>query len=164
MVGNCKKTCSSRKDLNKRHLMAHPKIVCDICNKIFDTPIIMNRHRYSHKAPKHFYSDCGKGFFFESELTSHRLCHLKIPGYSCFAKNCRKSYKKNVATLLLIKEILCNIRGNICLKNLSTSIVIKNLDISNRKKGMNWTVNPIQRKNQLLNKECIPVGCVPYAH
>ena len=54
----------------------------------------MTRHRYSHKGPKHFCVDCGKGFFFESELTLHRRCHLKIPGYSCFAKNCNKSYKR----------------------------------------------------------------------
>ena len=90
MVGKCKKICSTRKELNNQHLTAHPKIVCDICNKLFDTPSSMNRHRYSHRSPKY----CGKSFFFESELTSHRRCHLKIPGYSCFAKNCNKLYKR----------------------------------------------------------------------
>ena len=94
MVGKCKKTCSTRKELNNHHITAHPKIVCDICNKLFDTPSSMNRHRYSHRSPKYSCVDCGKGFFFESELTSHRRCHLKIPGYSCFAKNCNKSYKR----------------------------------------------------------------------
>ena len=96
MVGNCKKTCDSRKELNNHHLTAHPKIVCDICNKIFDTPSSMNRHHYSHKTPKHFCTDCDKGFFFESGLTSHRQCHFKIPGYSCFAKNCNRSYKREL--------------------------------------------------------------------
>ena len=57
-------------------------------------PSSMNRHHYSHKTPKHFCVDCGKGLFFESELTSHRHCHLKIPGYLCFEKNCNKSYKR----------------------------------------------------------------------
>ena len=93
MVGRCNKICNSRRELNNDHLTIHPKIVCDICNKVFDTPSSMNRHQYSHKTPKHFCADCNKGFFFESELTSHRRCHLKIPGYSCFAKNCNKSYK-----------------------------------------------------------------------
>ena len=93
MVGKCKKICSTRKELNNDHLTAHPKIVCDICNKLFDTPSSMNRHRYSHRSPKYSCADCGKGFFFKSELTSHRRCHLKIPGYSCFAKNCNKLYK-----------------------------------------------------------------------
>ena len=86
MVGKCKKFCDSRRELNNHHLTAHPKIVCDICNKIFDMPSSMNRHRYSHKTLKHFCADCGNGFFFESELTSHRRCHLKIPEHFCFAK------------------------------------------------------------------------------
>ena len=94
VIGKCKNTCTTRKELNNHHLTAHPRIVCDICNKLFDTPNCMRRHRYSHKKPKHFCADCGKGFYFESELTSHRRCHLKIPGYSCFAKNCNKSYKR----------------------------------------------------------------------
>ena len=93
MIGKCKKSCTTRKELNNHHLTAHPRIVCDICNKLFDTPNSMHRHRYSHRKPKHFCADCKKGFYFESELTSHRRCHLKIPGYSCFAKNCNKSYK-----------------------------------------------------------------------
>ena len=90
MVGTCNKICNSRRELNNHHLTVHPKIMCDICNKVFDIPSSMNRHQYSHKTPKHFCADCNKGFFFESELTSHRRCHLKIPGYSCFAKNCNK--------------------------------------------------------------------------
>ena len=94
VIGKCKKTCTTRKELNNHHLTAHPRIVCNICNKLFDTPNSMHRHRYSHKKPKHFCAECGKGFYFESELISHRRCHLKIPGYSCFAKNCNKSYKR----------------------------------------------------------------------
>ena len=86
VVRRCKKICDSIRELNNHHLTVHPKMLCDICNKIFDMPSSMNRHRYSHKIPKHFYADCGKGFFFESELTPHRCCHLKIPGYLCFAK------------------------------------------------------------------------------
>ena len=94
VVGKCKRICDTRKELNNHHLTAHPRILCNICNKLFDTPNSMHRHRYSHKKPKHFCADCGKGFFFMSELTSHRRCHLTIPGYSCFAKNCDKTYKR----------------------------------------------------------------------
>ena len=94
VVGKCKKICDTRKELNSHHLIAHPRILCNICSKLFDTPNSMHRHRYSHKKPKHFCADCGKGFFFMSELTSHRRCHLTIPGYSCFAKNCDKTYKR----------------------------------------------------------------------
>ena len=94
VIENVKKSCTTRKELNNHHLTAHPRIVCDICNKLFDTPNSMHRHRYSHRKPKHFCADCEKGFYFESESTSHRRCHLKIPGYSCFAKNCNKSYKR----------------------------------------------------------------------
>ena len=71
VIGKCKKTCTTRKELNNHHLTTHPRIVCDICNKLFDTPNSMHRHRYSYKKPKHFCADCGKGFYFESELTSH---------------------------------------------------------------------------------------------
>ena len=81
-----------RKELNTQHLTQHPKIVCDICNKIFDTPSSMSRHRYSHKTLQFFCEDCGKGFFFSSELTSHRRRHPTIPGFVCFTKNCGESY------------------------------------------------------------------------
>lgn len=94
VVGKCKRICVTRKELNNHHRTAHPRILCNICKKLFDTPNSMHRHRYSHKKPKHFCADCGKGFFFMSELTSHRRCHLTIPGYSCFAKNCDKTYKR----------------------------------------------------------------------
>ena len=38
MVGKCKKTCATRRELNNHNLTSHLKIVCDICNNIFDTP------------------------------------------------------------------------------------------------------------------------------
>ena len=115
VVGKCKRICDTRKELNNHHLTAHPRIVCDICSKLFDTPNSMHRHRYSHKKPKYFCADCGKGFFFESELTSHRRCHLKIPGFSCFAKNCDKSYKREAELIAHVathkkKRIDCPVR------------------------------------------------------
>ena len=42
--------------------------MCDICNKVFDTPSSMNRHQYSHKTLKHFCADCDKEFFFKVSL------------------------------------------------------------------------------------------------
>ena len=44
----CDSFFSTQKELNEHFRISHPPVKCDICEKFFDTPAAMLRHKYKH--------------------------------------------------------------------------------------------------------------------
>ena len=51
---------------------------------------------YDHSKDKQFQCDnCAKKFYFNSELTAHRMIHRKRPAFKCMASGCSKIFYRN---------------------------------------------------------------------
>ena len=74
----CDKHTNTLRELNAHYIANHRKVKCDICDKNFNTPGALRKHRYTHIEEKSQYRcrTCSKIFPFESQLKSHRHVHL----------------------------------------------------------------------------------------
>ena len=88
----CNKHFESIHYLNKHHVKNHPPVLCDVCNRTFNTPNLLIRHSYRHLDGQFKCKDCEKSFHFKSELDSHSMKHSK-ERLQC--KKCDKSFIRN---------------------------------------------------------------------
>ena len=91
----CDKHTNTLRELNAHYIANHCKVKCDICDKSFNTPGALRKHRYTHIEEKSQYRcrTCSKIFPFESQLKSHRHVHRRNRNYICASANCGKSFK-----------------------------------------------------------------------
>ena len=91
----CDKRTTTLRELNAHYIANHRKVKCDNCDKRFNTPGALRKHRYTHVEEKSQYRcrTCSKLFPFESQLKSHRHVHHRIRNYICASANCGKSFK-----------------------------------------------------------------------
>ena len=91
----CDKRTMTLRELNAHYIANHRKVKCDICDKSFNTPGALRKHRYTHVEEKsqHRCRTCNKIFPFESQLKSHRHVHCRNRNYICVSANCGKSFK-----------------------------------------------------------------------
>ena len=91
----CDKHTTTLWELNAHYIANHRKVKCDICDKSFNTPGALRKHRYTHVEEKSQYRcrTCRKIFPFESQLKSHRHVHRRNHNYICASANCGKSFK-----------------------------------------------------------------------
>ena len=91
----CDKYTNTLRELNAHYRANHRKVNCDKCDKSFNMPGAMRKHRYTHIEEKSQYRcrTCGKIFPFESQLKSHRHVHRRNRNYICASANCGKSFK-----------------------------------------------------------------------
>ena len=61
--------------INDHHREAHKSVTCDICGKECNTPMSLERHRYSHNVMPFTCDVCNEGFHFVSELANHKIKH-----------------------------------------------------------------------------------------
>ena len=71
----CHTTFSSQHEVNEHFRMTHPPVQCDMCEKTFDTPAAMVKHRYHHYKYMYECDHCSKGFHFQSQLREHLHVH-----------------------------------------------------------------------------------------
>ena len=91
----CDKRTTTLRELNAHYIANHRRVKCDICDKSFNTPGALRKHRYTHVEEKSQYRcrTCSKIFPFESQLKSHRNVHRRNRNYICASANCGKSFK-----------------------------------------------------------------------
>ena len=86
----CRQNFGSQREVNEHFRTTHPPVQCDICQKTFDTPAAMVKHKYSHYEYMYEYDHCGKGFHFESQLREHLRVHQAQGYWTCFHPKCGK--------------------------------------------------------------------------
>ena len=91
----CDKRTTTLRELNAHYIANHRKLKCDICDKSFNMPGALRKHRYTHVEENLQYRcrTCNKIFPFESQLKSHRHVHCHNRNYICASANCGKSFK-----------------------------------------------------------------------
>ena len=91
----CAEPTNTLRELNAHYIANHHKVEWDICDKSFNTPGALRKHRYTHVEEKsqYRYRTCSKIFPFESQLKSHRHVHRRNRNYICASANCGKSFK-----------------------------------------------------------------------
>ena len=87
----CAKKFSSQGELNDHHRQKHDQVSCSCCKQSFKTPSTLIRHMYTHAKPR-FHCWCGKGFYFKSDLTIHKVTHKRIKNHICIHPGCGHSY------------------------------------------------------------------------
>ena len=90
---------TSTMKLNAHFKRWHEALKCAKCDKVFSTPSGLDRHKYTHLAPRHKCTECGTGFYFEGEVKQHMTTHRKVQAFTCNHGNCKKRYM-NHADLL----------------------------------------------------------------
>ena len=90
----CHQIFGSQKEVNEHFRTTHPLVQCDICQRTFDTPAAMVKHRYHHYEYMYECDHCGKGFHFESQLKEHLRVHQAQGDWTCFRPKCGKRFKR----------------------------------------------------------------------
>ena len=96
---------ASTQRLNEHFKRRHAAFKCEKCEKSFNTPSGLARHRYTHEQTQHFCNQCGKGYYFVGELNQHSLTHCTICTHVCNYANCNKSYLNKSD---LLKHVCCH--------------------------------------------------------
>ena len=68
----------------------HPVLPCTDCDKIFNNPLSLQKHRYHHTGKKYSCTMCNRTFPFNSQLQDHRKSHFKRKPHMCSFPNCGK--------------------------------------------------------------------------
>ena len=92
---SCDHRARSEKERNQHHKTVHGVLKCAVCEDTFDTPSGLHRHKYKHSDLNFICETCGDKFPFSSQLKDHRIKHLTGRGFTCFSKDCGKSFKNN---------------------------------------------------------------------
>ena len=79
----CKQVFDSVKSLNVHHREDHEVVQCDVCDKFFETPTALERHKYNHGDRRFVCEDCGQSFPFNSRLMQHRVVHQSVLNFMC---------------------------------------------------------------------------------
>ena len=80
----CRQNFSSQKEVNEHYRTTHPPVQCDICQRAFDTPAAMVKHRYHHYEYMYECNHCEKGFHFKSQLKELLRVHQAQGNWTCF--------------------------------------------------------------------------------
>ena len=92
----CTFTAYSRRAISDHYQRRHGKVQCVVCSGYFSNPHALKRHMYDHSDDKQFQcKDCDELFYFNSELTAHRMKHRTRPAFRCMAPGCSKTFFRN---------------------------------------------------------------------
>ena len=88
----CRTIFNSQREVNEHFRTTHPPVQYDMCEKTFDTPTAMVKHRYHHYEYMYECDHCGKGFHFESQRREHLRVHQAQGDWTCFRPKCGKRF------------------------------------------------------------------------
>ena len=92
----CTFTAYCRRNISEHYQKTHGKVQCPVCQGHFSNPHALKRHMYDHSDEKEFQCiDCDEKFYFNSELTAHRMKHRTNPAFRCMASGCSKTFYRN---------------------------------------------------------------------
>ena len=90
----CHQNFGSQREVNEHFRTTHPPVQCDICQRTFDTPAAMVKHKYHHYEYMYECNHCRKGFHFdESQLKEHLRVHQAQGDWTCFHLKYGKRFK-----------------------------------------------------------------------
>ena len=89
----CKTGVNSAKELLDHHIDKHGIIYCPVCQKAFNNPLSLERHKYMHKEKQFMCSTCNEGFQFMSQLRLHKVTHQRRSKHFCAYPGCYKKFK-----------------------------------------------------------------------
>ena len=90
----CRTVKQTARDINEHHRAKHPPVICNICGKVCQIPLSLERHSYTHNEKPFQCDKCNQGFQFASELTGHRIKHRTIKAFICAYAKCGKSFMR----------------------------------------------------------------------
>ena len=88
----CEAVLSSAHHLTVHHQEKHGILYCEMCNKAFNNPTSLMRHKYQHRELR-FPCNCGAAFAFASQLQTHSVVHCRHATHHCVYSKCRQSFK-----------------------------------------------------------------------
>ena len=89
----CKTGVNSAKELLDHHIDKHGIVYCPVCQKAFNNPLSLERHKYMHKEKRFMCSTCNEGFQFMSQLRLHKVTHQRRSKHFCAYPGCYKQFK-----------------------------------------------------------------------
>ena len=93
---DCDFTAYSRQGVSNHYTDQHGPCVCEYCDRYFGNPHALKRHQYEHSSDKQYRcKDCHQEFYFQSELTAHRMKHRENPSFTCMANGCGRKFFRN---------------------------------------------------------------------
>ena len=90
----CKYRSKTRKEVNKHYIDNHEPLLCDKCNKLFNTPSSLSLHMYDHEEHRFKCELCNKGYHFKGQLKQHKADHNKTPSFQCMRVDCGRWFKR----------------------------------------------------------------------
>ena len=92
----CEFSAYSRKGVSDHYTEQHGSCICEFCERNFSNPHALKRHQYDHSNDKQYQcNDCDQEFYFQSELSAHRMKHRENPSFTCMANGCGKKFFRN---------------------------------------------------------------------
>ena len=88
----CEAVLSSAHLLTVHHQEKHGILYCETCNKAFNNPTSLVRHKYQHRELR-FQCNCGAAFAFASQLQTHSVVHRRHAAHHCVYPKCGRSFK-----------------------------------------------------------------------
>ena len=90
----CEFRSKTRKEVNKHYIDNHEPLLCDKCNKLFNTPSSLSLHMYDHEEQRFKCELCNKGYHFKGQLKQHKADHNKTPSFQCMRVDCGRWFKR----------------------------------------------------------------------
>ena len=88
----CHKTETTQKACLQHILDKHPhyNFPCTSCECVFPSYSAIYHHEKEHQLPKHYCTECGMGFLYNSKLERHAWVHNEVLPFPC--KDCEKHF------------------------------------------------------------------------
>ena len=155
----CHTNFNSQHEVNEHFRTTHLPVQCDMCEKTFDTPAAMVKHRYHHYEYMYECDHCGKGFHLESQLREHLQVHQVQGDWTCFRPKCGKRFKCESELNVQLIAHNKNVRSAPIPTPTLATLELTNVDTATRNpscvqkggKGFKWVQ---QRKRHLDGKNC----------
>ena len=94
----CQKTETTQKACLQYISDNHPqyKFPCKSCDCVFPSYSAKYRHQKEHELPKHYCTECGMGYMYNSELERHAGIHSDVLSFACNVCDEHLSSKKSL--------------------------------------------------------------------
>ena len=90
----CEFCSKTRKEVNKHYVDSHEPLMCEKCNRLFNTPSSLSLHMYNHEEHRYKCEVCNKGYHFKGQLKQHKADHSKTPTFQCMHVDCGRWFKR----------------------------------------------------------------------